>query len=110
VTWLELYNIDKKWASFLESDYTSVPPHIMFYNPLSQDDVPLRHDAPLCLYYASFCGFRDLSKYLITKHPQHVNARVGLNKSPLAVALRNGHLQVAKLLHQHGAVLHIIGY
>jgi ankyrin repeat protein len=37
-------------------------------------------DAPLCLYYAALCGFRDLTKQLITMYPQHVNARVGLNK------------------------------
>ena len=66
-------------------------------------------DAPLCLYYVAFCGFRDLTKYLITKYPQHLNATVGLNKSPLAAALRSRHIQVAELLHQHGAVLPI-GY
>ena len=66
-------------------------------------------DAPLCLYYAALCGFRDLTRYLITKYPQHVDATVGLNKSPLAAALRNRHIQVAELLHQHGAVLPI-GY
>jgi ankyrin repeat protein len=119
VAWRELHNIDNKWTSFLESDYISVPLHTygpdrLFIYPrdyaLLWHDAPARRAAPLCLYYASFCGFSDLTKYLITKGPQHVNARVGLNESPLVAALRNRHIQVAKLLHQHGAVLHIIGY
>ncbi|KAF8264058.1 hypothetical protein EI94DRAFT_529388 [Lactarius quietus] len=68
-------------------------------------------NAPCCLYYAALYGFRDLTKYLIHKYPQHVNATVDLDgrPTPLAAALSNGHVQVAELLLQHGAVLHI-GY
>ncbi|KAH9069514.1 ankyrin repeat-containing domain protein, partial [Lactarius deliciosus] len=67
----------------------------------------LKSYAPLCLYYAALCGFRDLTKHLIVEYPEHVNATVGLNRSPMAAALRNKHFQVAELLHQHDAVLHI---
>jgi ankyrin repeat protein len=66
-------------------------------------------NAPLCLYYAAFCGFRDLTRYLIIKYPQHINATFGVNKSPLEAALSNRHIQVAELLHHNGAVLPI-GY
>ena len=92
--------LDIKWTSFLQDDSESS--HLKF-SPLDEDS------APLCLYYAALCGFCDLTGYLITKYPQHVDAMIGVNKSPLVAALRNRHLRVAELLHQHGATLPI-GY
>jgi ankyrin repeat protein len=94
--WLNSHNLDHKWRSFPQV----VP--IRWPSKFTSG----KADAPLCLYYAAFCGFRDLTKYLIAKYPQHVNATVGLNKSPLVAALCNRHIRVAKLLHQHGAALH----
>ncbi len=41
------------------------------------------------LYYASLCGFRDLAAHLVNEHPQHLNAQVGRNRSPLEAALRS---------------------
>ncbi|KAH9069464.1 hypothetical protein EDB83DRAFT_436884, partial [Lactarius deliciosus] len=104
--WLKSFNIDKPWDSFVgrhlrrarwndDSDLSAGP------------NSPNESYAPSCLYYAALCGFRDLTKHLIVEYPQHVNARVGLNESPLAAALSNKHIQVAELLHQHDAVLHI---
>ena len=61
------------------------------------------------LYYASLCGFRDLAAHLIAEHPQHVNARVGQNLSPLVAALHNRHFDIAELLYQHGADVGIRG-
>ena len=103
--WLSTYDPDIEWASFLRDDSDSFPswPQRSKITSLGEDD------APLCLYYAAFCGFRDLTRYLITKYPQHVNATIGLNKSPLVGALRNERIQVAELLHLHDAVLPI-GY
>jgi ankyrin repeat protein len=106
--WLESFNMDEEWTAF----YPDGPPvwssvtSLGFRRP--QESTSSSEDiASLCLYYAAFCGFRDLTKHLIAEYSQHVNARVGRNKSPLAAALRSGHIQVAELLHQHGAVLHI---
>src|SRR6266702_3664363 len=105
--WLKSYNIDRECWSFLKGDDDDDD----LYHTLSfRAPHSLSEDYASCLYYASFCGFRNLTKHLIAKDPQHVNARVGLNKSPLVAALRNRHIQVAELLHQHGAVLDIIGY
>ena len=103
--WLNSYDPDIEWTSFLwdDSDSFQSCPQRSKFTSLGEDD------APLCLYYAALCGFRDLTGYLITKYPQHVNATVGLNKSPLVAALRNKHIKVAELLHLHGAVLPI-GY
>ena len=59
------------------------------------------------LYYASLCGFYDVAKRLIVKHPEHVNARGGGMASPLGAALYGKHLQVAELLYEHGANIHV---
>ena len=103
--WLNSYDHDIEWTSFLRDNSDSFQswPQCSKFTSLGEDN------APLCLYYAALCGFRDLTGYLITKYPQHVNATVGLNKSPLVAALRNKRVQVAELLHLHGAVLPI-GY
>jgi hypothetical protein len=81
--WVMLYDIDWKWDSF-----TGYHGNIPRGSPL---------------YYVSLCGFRDLAAHLIDEHPQHVNARVGQNHSPLVAALRNKHFHIAELLHQRGA-------
>jgi ankyrin repeat protein len=61
------------------------------------------------LYYAALCGFHDLAKHLITKHPKHVNASGGYYLSPLAVALEREHFDVAQLLYENGANVGIQG-
>jgi ankyrin repeat protein len=61
------------------------------------------------LYYASLCGFYDLAKHLIVKHPEHVNARGGDMASPLGAALYKKNLQVAELLYEHGADTCVLG-
>jgi ankyrin repeat protein len=98
--WLSLYNLDREWLSFTRERFEQ--PSQSNFTSLGEDD-----DAPLCLYYAALCGFRGLTKFLITKYPQHLNATVGLNMSPLVAALYSRHIQVAQLLLQHGAVLPI---
>ena len=55
------------------------------------------------LYYASLCGFYDVAKHLVVKHPEHINAGGGQFISPLGAALKGGHLQVAGLLYDHDA-------
>jgi len=57
----------------------------------------------LPLYYAALCGFYDLAKQLITKNPEHVNAKGGRMATPLVAALSRDHFRVADLLHWHGA-------
>jgi Ankyrin repeats (3 copies) len=65
------------------------------------------HAAPL--YYAALCGFHDLVKHLITKHPQDVNADGGYYVRPLVAALAGEHFQTADLLRHNGADLDIRG-
>jgi len=75
--------------------------------PFSPDIVPGGDPPPL--YYASLCGFYDLAKHLVVKHPEHVNARGGEIVSPLGAALFGDHLQVAELLYEHGADVRVRG-
>ena len=86
--WLQVHDIDEAWSSF---------------SPYSQDGT----GSPL--YYAAFCGFYDVAERLITKYPEQVNERGGLNLFPLPAALYKKHLHVANLLYRHGAVVDIQG-
>jgi ankyrin repeat protein len=56
------------------------------------------------LHYAALCGLLDVVKFLIVEHSQDVNAR-GFEKeeTPLYVASRRRHVDVAQLLLEHGA-------
>ena len=60
-------------------------------------------DAPLPLYFASLGGFYDLAELIVSKHPEHINARGGQMATPLVAALRGKHFEVAELLYRHGA-------
>jgi ankyrin repeat protein len=85
--WHQVHDIDQGWLLFS----TSMAPR----------------GEPL--YYASLCGFYDLAKHLVVKHPEHVNAGGGRLVSPLGAALYGKHLQVAELLYEHGADVHVRG-
>ena len=84
--WLQVHNIDKGWSSPYSQDGTGSP-----------------------LYYAAFCGFYDVAECLITKYPEQVNERGGLNLFPLRAALYKKHLHVANLLFRHNAIVDIRG-
>jgi Ankyrin repeats (3 copies)/Ankyrin repeat len=86
-SWLRLYDIDTK------PDAGSIFP--MFISFDKSEAGPL--------YYAALCGFHDLAKHIINKHPQHVNARGGYYTTPLVAALAGRHFKTAKLLYKHGA-------
>ena len=82
-TWLWVYDEDK-WGRSMSTMHPEKP-----------EAVPL--------YYAVRFGFRDLAKHLITKHPEHVNARGGEEWIPLHVAVLEGHSDILLLLIEHGA-------
>ena len=56
--WLQLYDID------FRVKHSS--PFFMFVDPPPES-------VATPLYYAALCGFHDLAKHLIDKHPQHIN-------------------------------------
>ena len=87
--WLQVHDIDEDWLKFSKKSG-------------HRDGSPL--------YYAAFCGFYDLAERLITKHPDHINARGGLNLAPLPAALYKKHFRLANLLHKHGAKVDCRGW
>ena len=86
-SWLRLFDIDTK------PDASSIFPMFVHFGKLKV--VPL--------YYAALCGFHDLAKNIIDKHPHQVNARGGYYMTPLVAALAGRHFETAQLLHNHGA-------
>jgi len=56
------------------------------------------------LHYAAFCGLPDIAKMLTIEHPQGVNSR-SFNDAltPLHLASRYGHVDLARMLVEHGA-------
>ena len=55
------------------------------------------------LYYAVFCGFTELAKWLITAQAEDVNAKCYDDKTPLHVASQEGHVDAVRVLLEHGA-------
>ena len=66
-------------------------------------NAPLRpHGTPL--HYAGYCGLYDVVKVLAIEHPQDVNSRrFTRDETPLHLTSREGHIDVARLLIDHGA-------
>ena len=86
-SWLRLYDIDTK------PDASSIFPMFISFNESEAGP----------LYYVALCGFHDLAKRIIDKHPQFINARGGYYLTPLVAALAGRHFKTAQLLYNHGA-------
>jgi len=82
-TWLWIYNEDRD--SWFRSMLTICPQ--------KPEAVPL--------YYAARLGFRDLAEHLIAKHPEHVNATGGYERTPMHAAASGGHTKILSLLIEH---------
>ena len=55
------------------------------------------------LYYAARLGFCEVAEHLIAKRPEDVNARGGVEVTPMRVAALEGHADILSLLLKHGA-------
>ena len=55
------------------------------------------------LYFAAWRGFRGLVERMISRHSEQINHIGGLYGTPLHASVLGGHIDVAQLLHAHGA-------
>ena len=62
------------------------------------------------LYYAALCGFQDVVEHLVSRYPQHVDARGGYYVTPLVAALAGEHFQTAIILCDNGANPNVKGF
>ena len=83
--WVWIYDPDARWIQSQRSRSLSQP-----------------RGRPL--HYAALYGLRDVAEFLIIERSQGVNTRSGSrNVTPLFVASDKGHLDVMRLLLEHGA-------
>ena len=89
-------------------------PHLSIWLWIHDPTVPYwkrreRHEGPSppCgtpLHYAAFCGLHDIAKILAIEYPQAVNSQsVDDSSSPLHLASRGGHADLALMLVERGA-------
>jgi hypothetical protein len=93
--WLQVHDIDTEPLS---------DSLIYFFAPFSSE-----RSAANPLYYAALCGFYDLAEHIIIKHLQQAHTAGGYFMSPLGAALRGGHLKIAQVLYERGAVVDVQG-
>lgn len=86
--WIWIHNIEQ---------FSDLPRFNECPTPLPPDSTPL--------YYAALCDFSGLAKRLIIAHGEDVNAKCREDLTPLHVASRMGHVDVAHVLFDHGADL-----
>ena len=83
------------WAHNVEVKYSYNSDHSAAEKPPPLKATPL--------YYAVFCGFTELAKWLIMTHAEDVNAKCYDDKTPLHVASQEGHIDAVRALLEHGA-------
>ena len=76
------------------------------------EDISERPSVPEAtpLYYCAACDLRSLTEYLAVIHPNDVNTRDGYIWAPLYAAVEKGHLDVARVLLEHGAYVNFTSY
>ena len=94
----------------IEDLFDAEKPHfsrwIRLRRRMADSYVWLNHDAQheaAPLYYAAFCGFRDVVEKLSREHPEHVNTMGGYYVTALHAASRMNHLKIVQSLLRHGA-------
>jgi ankyrin repeat protein len=85
--WIWIHGVDEGWRVRSIEDLDE--------RPSEPEKTPL--------YYSAACGLRNLAEQLIAIHPNDVNPPDDHNWSPLRVAVFKEHLDVARLLLEHGA-------
>jgi hypothetical protein len=92
----------------MEEHFHPMKPHLRAWIQIHDVDDMLPSESidgypSIELHYAALCGFSGLTKYLIITHALDVNAKVYRGMTPLHLALRRGHVDVAQLLLDYEA-------
>src|SRR6266404_4081831 len=87
--WVRIHNVDRN--RFRKP----------FFPKQKSDPDTLTPASPL--YFAALCGFHGQVERFIKQKPQHVHSQAGRHGTPFHATVYNGHIEVAKLLSQHGA-------
>jgi ankyrin repeat protein len=82
------------WVRNIEVKYTYNRKHSAAKHPPPLKATPL--------YYAVFCGFTELAKWLITIHAEDVNSKCYDSRTPLHVGSQEGHADAVQVLLDHG--------
>jgi hypothetical protein len=108
----QVENVSSHVMRTMETLFDMDKPHFATWVRIYDIDRPnpsiMREVTPTPLYYSALCGFYDLVEHLVMKHSQHVNTICGEHDYPLVAALHGGHIWVAELLFQHGAILDVV--
>ena len=100
-----LFDLDKTyfsvWRGLFDVDVDSRTSPLYWFVDSKDDTGPL--------YYATLCGFKDLVEKLIITYPHLVNATGGYYKTPALAALARSHLDLARILHQNGSPVDLLG-
>jgi len=82
---------------------------LWIYDPIQPSMLEDRVRRPLPpprtpIHYAAFCGLSSVVEVLAIERPQDVNSQdVDDDSTPLHLASREGHVEVARFLIEHGA-------
>jgi ankyrin repeat protein len=102
-------NVEEGLKQLFDGSKPHLAVWLWIYNPFRKP----RAERPLpppgtALHYAAFCGFHAIVKFLAIEHSEDVHSRVvdggslG-NSTPLDLASREGHVEAARVLVEHGA-------
>ena len=102
-------NVASQVQDAMEDIFDPTKPHFLEWVRIHNvdDDSPIdqyeKSGISTPLFFVALCGFSGLAKHLINTRALDVNAKVHFNWTPLFAASRMGHVDVAKVLLDHGA-------
>jgi hypothetical protein len=97
----DLFDVDKPYFSAWRGLHIDVVPP--YGSDMSHFRLYSASGSKIPLYYAALCGFTNLVKQLMAKHPQHVNAIGGPYRTAAVAALAGRHFELARVLHRNGS-------